>query len=104
MRPQLAPGLFFLVVLGFNISAASQQPQTQGNFPFGQPLSDTQSYETHGALLIVTVHDEKNKVLDRQSVVKLENGNTHNTQWQATTDRSEAPFANLAVGPYDIEV
>jgi hypothetical protein len=60
MRAQLALRLFLGVVLGSNITAASQQPQTQGNFPFGQPVSETQSYESHGALLIVTVHDEKN--------------------------------------------
>ena len=107
MRCRLLFGLCLaaLLVLRPTVTTGQdRQPQTQGSFPFGAPISDTQSYESHGGLLIVTVYDEKKKPLDRQSLVKLENGNTHDTLWQATTDKSEAPFTNLGVGPYEIEV
>lgn len=70
---------------------------------FGSANGGTQSYQTYGALLIVTVLGEKNKPLDRQSVVKLLNKTTQSALYQSTTDRSEAPFADLRVGPYEIE-
>jgi tetratricopeptide (TPR) repeat protein len=66
--------------------------------------SGTKSYESQGAVLVLTVYGENHKVLDRQSVIKLENTSTHSTMWQTTTDKSEAYFVDLSVGQYEMEV
>ncbi|HKW18282.1 MAG TPA: hypothetical protein VJO35_12315 [Terriglobales bacterium] len=69
----------------------------------GNPLSGTPIYHSEGAVLILTVVGEKHEVLDRQSVIKLEDTTTHTTLWQTTTDQSEASFGDLSVGQYNIE-
>jgi tetratricopeptide (TPR) repeat protein len=72
--------------------------------PYGAMTQKTPTYESHGAVLIVAVLDDKNKPLDRQSMVRLENGNTHDATWQTTADASEALFGELMIGAYNIEV
>jgi tetratricopeptide (TPR) repeat protein len=53
--------------------------------------------------LQLTVLGPKREVLDRQSVVKLENKTTHTVLWQTTADQSQALFVDLGVGQYQIE-
>jgi hypothetical protein len=50
------------------------------------------------------VYGDKHVLLDRQSVVKLENKTTQSTMWQTTTDKSEAYFVDLVTGQYELEI
>lgn len=92
----------FWAALFYCTAAIAQVPQPLQ--PYGVMTQRTPTYESHGAVLIVAVLDDRNKPLDRQAVVKLENGNTHDAMWQTTADASEASFGNLMIGSYDIEV
>jgi hypothetical protein len=68
-------------------------------------MAEHKVYHTEGSVLLLTVFAESGKVrLDRQSVVKLNNQNTHTVTWQTTTDTSEAAFGDLPFGRYDVEV
>ena len=94
----------FLVIVLW-CGAAFAQPQFPlSKEPYGATSARTPTYESYGTILVVAVLDDKNKPLDRQSMVKLENGNTHDTTWQATADSSEALFGQLSIGTYEIEV
>jgi hypothetical protein len=64
----------------------------------GSTTAGTKSYQTQGAVLILTVYGDKHALLDRQSVVKLKNKTTQSTMWQTTTDKSEAYFVDLVTG------
>jgi len=97
----LASGLWTVLCGG---AVFAQGPASQPMQPYGAMTQKTPIYESHGAVLIVAVLDNKKKPLDRQSLVKLENGRTHDTNWQTTADASEATFGELMVGSYDIEV
>lgn len=79
----------------------------QGRDPFSTTdgtRSQTRTYETRGAVLLLTVESNGKAPLDRQSVAKLRNTLTGNTVWQTTTDRGEASFGDLDVATYDLEV
>ena len=68
-----------------------------GSDPFaaiGSTTSGTRSYQSRGAVLILTVYDDKHALLDRQAVVKLENKATQSTMWATTADKSEADFVD----------
>lgn len=67
-------------------------------------VNQTRTYESQGAVLILTVYGDGHKLLDRQSVVKLENQGTHITLWQTTNDQSQATFVDVTSGTYEIEV
>jgi tetratricopeptide (TPR) repeat protein len=69
----------------------------------GATTAGTKSYQSQGAVIVLTVYGDKHALLDRQSVIKLENKNTHTTLWETTADKSEAYFVDLLVGEYDIE-
>lgn len=80
--------------------------QSQRTDPFstaGSSVSNNQGFESQGAALLLTVLGPKHKVLDRQSVVKLENKANHSVLWQTTADQSQAQFVDLDVGQYQIE-
>src|SRR5712692_4124453 len=105
MRPRLCYATTFLssCLLLF----VPPVPAQMNNDPFasmGSTLSGTKSYQTQGAVLILTGFNEKHALLDRQSVVKLENKATHSTMWQTTADKSEAYFVDLLAGQYDLEI
>lgn len=56
-------------------------------------------------MLLVTVLAESTKNrLDRQAVVKLRKVDAETAVWQTTDDRSLAPFTNVVLGNYEIEV
>ncbi len=101
-RPRYAVVLCSLLALGTPILLA----QGVAADPFasiGATTAGTKSYESQGAVLILTVFGEKYALLDRQAVVKLDNKNTQSTLWQTTADKSEAYFVDLGVGQYEIE-
>jgi tetratricopeptide (TPR) repeat protein len=52
----------------------------------------------------VSVLAPNNAHLDRQAAVKLYDENKKTTDWQITADNSDATFASIAIGKYDIEV
>ncbi|MGB6802377.1 MAG: hypothetical protein WBE31_08925, partial [Candidatus Sulfotelmatobacter sp.] len=53
--------------------------------------------------LQLTVRTEKNALLDRQAVAKLQEPKKDVTLWQSTSKESEATFC-LDFGDYDLEV
>jgi tetratricopeptide (TPR) repeat protein len=53
--------------------------------------------------VVVTVVDENKVRLDRQAVIKLHSKRTNREGWQATSEKSELTFCNLAVGEFDVE-
>lgn len=69
----------------------------------GSPTAGSRTYQSSGAVLVLTVLDEKRRPLDRQSVIKLENKTTQTVVWQTTADKSEAYFTDLGVGRYEVE-
>lgn len=79
------------------------QPARDAFDATGGRLSNTQTYQSQGAVVILTVLGDKHEFLDRQSVVKLENKLTHTTLWQTTADQSQASFVDLGIGQYEIE-
>jgi len=95
-------------LIAFLVCAVSTFVAAQNNMdPFasiGSTTSGTRSYQSQGAVLTLTVLGENHKILDRQSVIKVENKSTQSTMWQTTTDESQAYFVDLLVGQYDIEV
>jgi tetratricopeptide (TPR) repeat protein len=93
-----------LVLLPFIVSLASAQGDPFNSI--GSTTNTTRSYESRsgGGFVIVSVYAPDGKTrLDRQSVVKVTNQNSHTVSWQATDDRSEAAF-ELVSGRYEIEV
>ncbi|HZR63591.1 MAG TPA: tetratricopeptide repeat protein [Terriglobales bacterium] len=68
----------------------------------GDP-SQAQVYRSVGAVLVLTVVGANHELLDRQSVVKLENKTTHAIRWLTTADQSEVSFGDLSSGEYEIE-
>lgn len=96
----------FLTFFCFLLSCATSFAQSQMTDPFASrpdPLSPNQTLQSQGAAMVLTVLGDKNQLLDRQSVVKLENEITHTTLWQATADQSQATFVDLGIGQYEIE-
>ena len=81
---------------------AQQQRPDPLSSPFS-PLSNTQGLQSQGAVLFLTVLGPKHEILDRQSVVKIENKATHSIFWQTTADQSQAQFGDLGIGQYQIE-
>ena len=92
--------ILFLVIPGFLFGQNNADPFAS----IGSTTSGTRTYQSEGAVLALTVYGDDHKILDRQSVIKLENKGTQTTVWQTTTDTSEAYFVDLVVGQYDIEV
>ncbi len=80
----------------------AQSPRVDPFSSQGGPLSN-QTIESRGAALLLTVFGPKHEILDRQSVVKLENKATHSIFWQTTADQSQAQFVDLDIGQYQIE-
>jgi tetratricopeptide (TPR) repeat protein len=102
MNSRLWSSLFFLCCL----STGNAFPQGPGDVFSSLTANDSRpkTYESAGAVVVVTVFGEKHALLDRQAVVKLENKTTQSRLWQTTADRSEAYFVDLGTGQYDIEV
>jgi len=98
-------GRFALFCGLFLICATLLVAQQQRTDPFStvDPTSNTQTFQSAGAALVLTVLGPKHESLDRQSVVKLENKATHDVLWQTTTDQSQALFVDLGIGQYQIE-
>lgn len=94
--------IFSCLLLFCGRPLVGQQPR---NDPFStfDPTTHTQTFQSQGAALQLTVLGPKHEVLDRQSVVKLENKSTHTILWQTTADQSQALFVDLGVGQYEIE-
>jgi tetratricopeptide (TPR) repeat protein len=92
------------VFLALYTSNALAQRGTDAFSSIGSTTAGTRTYESQGAVLVLTVYNDKRALLDRQAVVKLENKTTQSTSWQTTADKSEAYFVDLGVGTYDIEV
>jgi tetratricopeptide (TPR) repeat protein len=87
----------------FTAGASAQVGQDP--FTAVDAMPEHRVYHTEGAGLLLTVFAESDKFrLDRQSVVKLNNQNTHTVTWQTTTNTSEAAFGDLPLGRYDVEV
>jgi len=81
---------------------AQMQRSDPSSSPFS-PISNTQGFESQGAALFLTVLGPKHEILDRQSLVKIENKATHSVLWQTTADESQAQFVDLDIGQYQIE-
>jgi len=101
------PGWFvetlFICCAFWTVAAFGQERQDPFNTV--DAMAEHKIYHTEGSVLLLTVFAESSKVrLDRQSVVKLDNQNTHTVTWQTTTDTSEAAFGDLPFGRYDVEV
>ena len=101
---------FLLQILGATglILASGALAVAQRIDPFNDPTSTTTTitgYENRqGTNLQVTVFNDKNKRLDRQSLVKLTSKVLLTVNWQTTNDLSEAVFGELPPGHYDVEV
>jgi len=78
------------------LQSAAQGPPTDA-------AEQTELGKFQGARLHVMVLSADKKPLDRQSVVKLYSENKKTSMWLATTGRSEAEFADLSSGKYDVE-
>lgn len=91
-----------LLLLCVTPLVAQMQRSDPSSSPFS-PISNTQSFESQGAALFLTVLGPKHEILDRQSLVKIENKATHSVLWQTTADQSQAQFVDLVVGQYQIE-
>ncbi len=103
MHPRRAVLLAFLCsLLGTTPGALAQTGDSFSSI--GSTTSGTRSYQSQGAVIVLTVYGDNHALLDRQSVVKLVNRNTQSTMWQTTADKSEAYFVDLTVGAYDLEV
>lgn len=76
--------------------------------PFNDPTSTTTGitgYENRqGTNIQITVFNDKNKRLDRQSLVKLTSKVLLTDNWQTTNELSEVVFGEIPMGHYDIEV
>ncbi len=73
--------------------------------PTGEDINRLPTYESHGgAMLVVTVVDEKKAQLNRQAVLKLTDAKQGTSFWEATSDASQATFIDLTVGRYTVEV
>ena len=64
--------IFFCLLLLCTTPLFAQQSRDQFDTTGGR-LSNTQTYQSQGAVLILTVLGDNHEFLDRQSVVKLEN-------------------------------
>jgi tetratricopeptide (TPR) repeat protein len=93
-----------VLVLAFCLPYTFAQNSGDPFASIGSTTAGTKSYQTQGAVLILTIYGDKHALLDRQSVVKLENKNTQSTMWQTTTDKSEAYFVDLVTGQYELEI
>lgn len=93
--------LCLLLVCVPSLIAQMQRPDPLSS-PFS-PLYPTQGVQSQGAVLFLTVLGPKHEILDRQSVVKIENKATHSIFWQTTADQSQAQFGDLGIGQYQIE-
>ena len=102
MTPLRFIGTLFLLFLMGVLASAQGDPFNS----IGSTTNTTRSYESRsgGGFVIVSVYAPDGKTrLDRQSVVKVTNQNSHTISYQATDDRSEAAF-ELVSGRYEIEV
>src|SRR5437879_4113153 len=73
--------------------------------PHRMDVSTTYRTDLGTAVLLVTVFAESTKNrLDRQAVVKLRKVGVETAIWQTTDERSLAPFTNVVLGNYEIEV
>lgn len=74
---------------------------------FNDPTSTTTTIKGHenreGASLRVKVLNESNRMLDRQSLIKLTNQTLQTVSWQTTNELSEVQF-DVPFGHYDVEV
>src|SRR5438128_5841329 len=104
MNPRFQLTFFCCMFLVSCIPCAVAQLGTDTFSSIGSTTSGTTTYQSQGAVLVLTVYNEKHVLLDRQAVVKLENRTTQSTFWQTTADKSEAFFVDLGVGSYEIEV
>jgi tetratricopeptide (TPR) repeat protein len=77
---------------------AQTSDTTSITFSNGAGVSDIQPG------LVLVIRDSHNSLLDRQSVVKLDDIARKNTLWQATAANSRTSFHDLAAGEYDLEV
>ena len=98
-------GLGAASVLSLLLAAANAQGQGPVRLP--DPTTATSqvtTYQSQGAVVLLTVFSEKHTRLDRQAVVKLRNEHTQDVMWQTTTEEANASFGDLVIAPYDIEV
>jgi tetratricopeptide (TPR) repeat protein len=97
-------GLIIWVTLAVTV-AAQQEPAPGIRDPFNQPDAPGRisREDLRGATLMVSVKGVHGP-LEHQAVVKLSNKQTSVISWQATRDKSEAAFSNLAIGSYAVEV
>ncbi len=73
--------------------------------PHRMDVSTTYRTDPGTAVLLVTVFAESTKNrLDCQAVVKLRKVGVETAIWQTTDERSLAPFTNVVLGNYEIEV
>ena len=97
---------FVVVLILTSAAAVAQSGLIMNSDPFataGSPIAGTRTYQSAGAVLALTVLDDKRLPLDRQSVIKLTNKRTQSVVWQTTADKSDAYFTDLEVGQYEIE-
>lgn len=78
-------------------------PRSAAQGPPTDASEQTELGKFQGARLHVTVLSVDQRPLDRQSVVKLYSESKKTTRWLTTTGHSEAEFADLSSGLYDVE-
>jgi len=104
-KARVGPSLCILILLPFLAVFAPAQRGDVYN-TIGSTTDTTRSYESRsgGSVVVLTVYGPDGKThLDRQSVVKATNLNTHTIVWQASDDRSEAAL-ELVFGTYEFEI
>lgn len=102
-RFQVFPSVSLLLVVA--ATPAFSQRGDVFNDPTSTTTTITGRYENRqGTNIEVTVFNEKNKKLDRQSLVKLTSKVLLSVNWQTTNELSEAVFGEIPAGHFDIDV
>ena len=110
VRQSAARAVFLPGILGTFALILASSPLAVGQRidPFNDPTSGTTTITRYGnrqgTTLQVTVFTNKNKKLDRQSLVQLTSKALLTVNWQTTNELSEVVFGDLPAGHYDVAV
>jgi hypothetical protein len=92
-----------VVVLAFvEPDAGAQQQKNLPTMSDQTPATTTSTGES--GIIRLTVRGENKASLDRQSVIRLYSHPKNVASWQTTSEKSEAAFVGLGLGPYDVQV
>jgi len=91
-----------VVLAFFEPGAGAQQQKNLPTISDQTPVTTTSTGES--GIIRLTVRGENKASLDRQSVIRLYSHAKNVASWQTTSEKSEAAFVGLGLGPYDVQV